>query len=663
MSIRGRLLLFFVAFALVAIGLTSVVSVVIVRDRAHAYALQAFVAAREQLALSVRLRYRTFETTSDFSAVLDVVRRVATHKDKADSGFASPAQDLERRTTLHADLADASWDWTGMTTGGFFALTDYKGRVVYASTSGSAWGSDAMLMAPVAQAYDAARGFRAAGVVRADHPALVALAPLPPSPSGCFVVFARATAPSGVPGAAFVQGVAADELLSDVALVDKGTLLALVGPDGATAGNLPGEVRTAGLALADDAPPVEVIAGDARWLVQRFSLTGLDERTPIATVLVARNLDVGLALLDEAAILLFIAALLPLGLAVALAAVIAERLTRPIVELEDGARRVAAGDLGVTVPVRSKDEIGRLAEAFNHMTEGLRERDRIKNTFQKYLAPEVVNYLLDHPEAQALGGTRRELTVLFSDLVGFTPLAETLEPEEVVGLLNEYFTEVGRRIVHRGGTIDKYLGDAVMAFFGAPIPRPEHAAAACLSALDHIEALDLLRVRWGREILSVRIGVNTGEMVLGNIGGEQGQDYTVIGDAVNLASRLEGVNKEYGTRILITEATWALAKAVVEAREVDLVRVKGKNRPVRIYELLGQRGAVDPVRLAAAAHYDRGLQVYRNRQFADAIAYFDQALAIQPEDGPARTLRARAEGFLRTPPGLDWVGVFELLVK
>lgn len=661
MSIRGRLTLFFVAFALVAIGLTSLVSVAIVRNRAMADANQAFITARAQLATSLRLRYQTFENTSTFSSVQEVVRQVTTYKDKSDYGFGSPEEDLARRKQLHDDLADAKWDWTGTRSGSFFALTDYKGRVIYASTSKEAWGSDAMTLKPVAQAYDTSGGFRGAGVVRANDPALVALAPLPDSPTGAFVVFAAATAPSGVPAAAFVLGVSANDLLRDVALEDHGTLLELVGDD--AKGGLPPSVRAAGLALADDAAPIEVRDGDTRWLVQRFPLTALDSTTPIATVLVARNLDVGLEVLNQVPLLLALAALLPLGLALALATVIGDRLTRPIVELESAARQVAAGNLDTTVPVRSTDEIGRLGAAFNQMTEGLRERDRIKRTFKKYLAPEVVDYLLTHPEAQALGGQRRELTVLFSDLAGFTTLSESLEPEAVIALLNEYFTEVSRRIVERGGTIDKYIGDAIMAFFGAPVPRAEHALAGCLSAIDHIEALKVLSARWGKDVLSVRVGVNTGEMIVGNIGGEQGQDYTVIGDAVNLASRLEGVNKEYGTRIIAAESTIRAAGQGIEARELDRVRVKGKHLAVGIYEVLGERGKVDPELKACAAHYSRGLACLRARDFPWAISHFEAALVVRPGDGPSETMLERARTFLTTPPPPDWDGAHTLTSK
>src|SRR5262249_43508545 len=175
------------------------------------------------------------------------------------------------------------------------------------------------------------------------------------------------------------------------------------------------------------------------------------------------------------------------------ASVVGARFTRPMVALESAARRVAAGDLSARVGgPRKGDEIARLGLAFDLMVDGLRERERIKSTFKKYLAPDVVDYLLAHPEAQELGGARRELTVMFSDIVRFTALAEARAPEEVVAILNRYFTQVSERIAARGGTVDKYIGDAVMSFFGAPVPRPDHAARACLAALDHLAVVDEL---------------------------------------------------------------------------------------------------------------------------------------------------------------------------
>ena len=666
MSIRARLLLVFTLFALAAIGLTTGAAVVIGRRLSTAYAVSSFAQANEQLALSLRLRYDAFERTSDLSYVLPQVRQVATYKDKADWGFATPEQDASRRRGLHDDLKDAPWGWTGVKTGGFFGVTDYRQRVVYAGSHPDVSDADASSFGPVATAYNPEQNFHGAAIVTGDDPALLATGLAPDHPARCFIVFARAAAPTGVAGAAFVQGTPADQLIEDVKLTDTGTRIALAGPAGPCAGDLPDAVYTAGMGRGDGDAPLEVTGDGARWLVQRSPLMSLDGTSPIGSLVVARNLDVGLAVLDQAPTLLGIVALAVLALAVLAAWIVADWLSRPVIELESAARRVAAGNLDTTVAVRSTDELGRLAAAFNQMTEGLREREQIRGTFKKYMAGEVVDFLLAHPEAQALGGERRDLTVLFSDLAGFTTISESLEPEAVVTMLNEYFTEVSRRIVARGGTIDKYLGDAVMAFFGAPVPRADHAARACLAALDHLEALATLDARRPPELrgrLSVRVGVNTGDVVIGNIGGEFGQDYTVIGDAVNLASRLEAVNKEYGTRVLVTEATWRAAAGAVEGREIDRVRVKGKHVAVSIYEVAAAAGALSEQRAGVHVQYAAGLAHYRARRFDAAIDAFTAGLTLDPHDGPCSVLCDRSRAYASEPPPPDWDGAHTLTTK
>jgi class 3 adenylate cyclase len=329
---------------------------------------------------------------------------------------------------------------------------------------------------------------------------------------------------------------------------------------------------------------------------------------------------------------------------------------------------VAGGDLDATVTARGGDEIAHLAAAFNRMTEGLRERERIKRTFKKYLAPDVVEYLLAHPEAQELGGTRKSLTVMFSDLVKFTALSEGRAPEAVVDILNTYFTSVTERLAARGGTVDKYIGDAIMAFFGAPRPQEDHAARACLAALDHLAVLDELSPRWKSGAwpeLAVRIGINSGEMIIGNIGGGQAQDYTVIGDAVNLAERIESANKEYGTRLLVTEAVWTQASHVVDGREIDLVALVGRVQAVRVFEVFGPRGALDeaPAKKAAYALYHEGMTLMRARDFTGAGKAFAAAVERDPTDSAAAVMRKRTAAYAEAPPPEPWDGVFRRTSK
>jgi len=218
-----------------------------------------------------------------------------------------------------------------------------------------------------------------------------------------------------------------------------------------------------------------------------------------------------------------------------------------------------------------------------------REKKWIKKTFSYYLSPQVISELISNPEKLKLGGERKNLTVLFSDIRGFTSLSEKLNPEETVGILNEYLSSMTEIIFKYNGTLDKFIGDAVMAFWGAPIPQEDHAEKAVFCAIEMIEKLAQLQEQWKQQnkpIIDIGIGINTGEMVVGNMGSNQRMDYTVIGDNVNLASRLETLNKQYGTKIIISETTYQIVKDKIEAKLLGQVNVKGRQKPVTIYEVL-----------------------------------------------------------------------------
>ncbi|MCX8000155.1 MAG: adenylate/guanylate cyclase domain-containing protein, partial [Leptospiraceae bacterium] len=224
----------------------------------------------------------------------------------------------------------------------------------------------------------------------------------------------------------------------------------------------------------------------------------------------------------------------------------------------------------------------------------------IRNTFSKFVSQDVVNELLKDPDKIALGGARREITVFFSDVRGFTTLSESLTPEELVQLLNEYLSVMTDIIIELKGTIDKYMGDAIMAFWGAPVPLEEHAYYACVASIKQVLKLKELQESWKQRNLptiDIGIGLNTGPAVVGNMGSSHRMDYTCMGDTVNLGSRLEGSNKMYGTRIIMSEYTYERVKDKVYARELDLVQVKGKTHPVRIYELIGLVNDEDMTRL------------------------------------------------------------------
>jgi adenylate cyclase len=287
------------------------------------------------------------------------------------------------------------------------------------------------------------------------------------------------------------------------------------------------------------------------------------------------------------------------------------------------------------------------------------ERKRIRKAFESYVAPTVVQEMLKHPEQLRLGGERREITILFTDIRGFTTMSEKLDPEALVSLLHDFLNPMSNIIINQGGTIDKYMGDAIMALFGAPLAQPDHPHLACRAALEMVSSLAALNQEWaaqGRPPLRVGVGVNTGPMAVGNMGSDRLFDYTAIGDNVNLGSRLEGLNKYYGTSILISQTTAAAVGNAFILRDVDQVRVKGKAQAARIYELLGE-GAPAPDLARYLELYHQALALYRQGQFAASRAAFEQVLEVRPADAACQRYTALIQKHLENPPGPDWEAV------
>jgi adenylate cyclase len=279
------------------------------------------------------------------------------------------------------------------------------------------------------------------------------------------------------------------------------------------------------------------------------------------------------------------------------------------------------------------------------------------------VSPEVADAVLRDPGLGVAAGSRREVSVMFADVGGFTGLAEALAPERVVTLLNEYFDAVCALVLESGGTVNELRGDGILAFWGAPVPTPDHAARACAAALRCRERLARLDAAWAARGLPsrrFRIGVHTGEVVVGEIGTRERAKYGAVGDAVNLASRLEGANKVYGTSALVSEATRDAAGEGFAFRELDRVRVAGREAPVRLFELVAESAAVDRARQERLRRYERALARYRARAFDEAAAELAALCADDPADGPARALRARVEGLLRAPPPASWDAVWDL---
>lgn len=301
-----------------------------------------------------------------------------------------------------------------------------------------------------------------------------------------------------------------------------------------------------------------------------------------------------------------------------------------------------------------------LTTAFSYATAG-RQKAALRAMFSRYMSPEVLQHLLDHPEKVRLGGERRHLTLFFSDLAGFTTISEGLTPERLVQLLNDYLSAMTDIILAEQGTVDKFEGDAIMAFWGAPLPQADHALRACRAALAQQAVLvDLNRqfAAQGWPPLACRIGLHTGEAVVGNLGSRKRFDYTVIGDTVNLASRLEGLNKFYGTNILASETTVQECQGLIEFLEVDWVAVKGREQPVAVFQVLALGGELPASQAAAREAFAAGLARYRQGHFGQAASFFQQALAQWPEHGPSRTFLHRCQVYQAKPPAADWDAVF-----
>ena len=295
-----------------------------------------------------------------------------------------------------------------------------------------------------------------------------------------------------------------------------------------------------------------------------------------------------------------------------------------------------------------------------------RQKRFIKSAFSTYLAPAVVNQLIASPEKLVLGGEERQITAFFSDIAGFTTISEKLSPHELVVLLNEFLTEMSDIILKHNGMVDKYEGDAIIAMFGAPNDLPDHAEAACLASIDMQIRLAELREKWQQEnnlTIRMRIGLCSGPAIVGNMGSKNRMDYTMMGNTVNTAARLEGVNKVYGTYIMMDETTANEAKNKVIARETDTINVVGKQIPVKIYELVGRPDQVSASMRETISMYEKGLAAYRGCEWDQAILFFNQALTATPDDPPSRAMIERCLEYKINPPDSCWDGAHIMRTK
>jgi adenylate cyclase len=296
------------------------------------------------------------------------------------------------------------------------------------------------------------------------------------------------------------------------------------------------------------------------------------------------------------------------------------------------------------------------------------EKQFIRKAFSTYLSGDVVQEILADPQKLQLGGTKRRMTAVFTDIKGFSTISEKLDPEDLVRLLNDYLSSMSNIVLDQKGTIDKYEGDAIIAFFGAPLELPDHALRACISAIAMKRVERELNIRYEKTGLSpgpllTRIGINTGSMVVGNMGTQQKMDYTIMGNAVNLAARLEGVNKQYGTWILASEDTVNETGGKIISRRLDRVEVVGIATPVRLYEILELSENAPPGLSTKVELFHHALDLFESREWAAAETVFGELLSLAPDDAPAKLYHARCGEYRRKQPGDDWDGVVRLSQK
>jgi len=358
-----------------------------------------------------------------------------------------------------------------------------------------------------------------------------------------------------------------------------------------------------------------------------------------------------------------------LGLTVAW--IISRNLAQPVLQLLQTTRRVREGDLSIHVGKLPEDELGQLGDSFNAMVDELKRKENLQKAIGSYIDPRIVEKVILPGRPEDVAGQKRVMTVLFTDLVGFTTLGENLTPGGLVNVINRYFTLISECVREEKGIIDKFIGDAIMAYWGPPfVAEEDQAMAACRAALRQTEALarfrkelpELMGLRKNVPDINLRIGMATGEVIVGNIGSDTARSYTVMGDVVNLASRLESANNVYGTRILVSEETRRLADRAMETREIDRLTVKGKTEPVGIFELLAESGKLAPDWVNRRTRFEAALEAYRKQDWPAAEAIFKE-LSEKFADAPSRAFLERITMLKQHSPGPGWDGVWRMTAK
>ncbi len=311
-----------------------------------------------------------------------------------------------------------------------------------------------------------------------------------------------------------------------------------------------------------------------------------------------------------------------------------------------------------------------LADTIVHYIAEQKEKGYIKGAFGQYLSPKVIEIIMNDPSKLSLGGESKIITAFFSDVAGFSTISEKLTPGQLVQLLNDYLTAMCDIAEKYDGTVDKFEGDAIIAFWGAPLDEPEHARMACYTAIEMQQYMEVLRKKWTEEgqnelitNMKMRVGLNSGKAVIGNMGSAKRMDYTMMGDTVNLAARLEGANKFYGTYNMISDATYQMAKDSIDVRELDKIQVVGKKVAVVVYELLDKKGQVTGAKADGVDQYLKAMELYKQQKFDEAIKAFEAVFKAIPKDPPAKTYIDRCHILKENPPGPDWDGRYVLTSK
>lgn len=363
-----------------------------------------------------------------------------------------------------------------------------------------------------------------------------------------------------------------------------------------------------------------------------------------------------------------IVTLLALALGIWGAWILSKRLADPILRLLKSTQDIQRGNLSISIEGLPEDEIGQLGEGMNNMVAELRKKQELQALMSTYIDPRIVEKIILPGRSEVLAGQKQIMTILFCDIAGFTSISEQLSPTSLVRMVNSYFSVMTECIKAEGGIIDKFIGDAIMAYWGPPfIEENRQAVAACRAALNMQHAMEKFRkelpeiVGLRRDVpeVKIRIGLATGEVVVGNIGSDSARSYTVMGDVVNLASRLESANKQYGTSVILSEATMRMADIRIETLELDRLVVKGKSEPVEIYELLSMQGELSPDNEQRRLRFNQALSFYRSQDWRSATAVF-QELVDHYQDDTARMFIERIRQLDQRSLGPGWDGIWRI---